>query len=60
MTRSWVAWGSAGAFIALAIAVHLGLLDTFDLIARAWARPDDVWGAAQMGADVVVEGLSVR
>jgi membrane-associated phospholipid phosphatase len=57
MRRSWVAWGSAGAFIALAIAVHLGLLDRFDLIARAWARPGDVWGAAQMRADFVVEGL---
>ena len=39
------------------MAVHLGLLDRFDLIARAWARPDDVWGAAQMRADFVVEGL---
>jgi membrane-associated phospholipid phosphatase len=57
MTRSWVAWGSAGAFIALATAVHLGLLDRFDLIARAWARPDNVWGAAQLRADIVVEGL---
>ena len=57
MRRSWVAWGSACAFIALAIAVHLGLLDTFDSIARAWARPDDVWGTAQMRADFVVEGL---
>jgi membrane-associated phospholipid phosphatase len=57
MTRSWVAWGSAGAFIALAVAVHLRLLDTFDLIARTWARPNDVWGAAQMQADLVVEGL---
>jgi membrane-associated phospholipid phosphatase len=57
MTRSWVAWGLAGAFIALAIAVQLGLLDRLDLIARAWARPNDVWGAAQMRADLVVEGL---
>jgi membrane-associated phospholipid phosphatase len=57
VTRSWVALGSAGVFIALAIAVHLGLLDTFDLIARAWARPNDVWGPAQMRADFVVEGL---
>jgi membrane-associated phospholipid phosphatase len=57
VTRFWVAWGSAGAFIALAIAVHLGLLDTFDMITRAWARPNDVWGAAQIRADFVVEGL---
>jgi membrane-associated phospholipid phosphatase len=57
MTRSWVGWGSAGAFIALAIAVHLGLLDAFDSTVRAWARPHDVWGAAQMRADLVVEGL---
>jgi membrane-associated phospholipid phosphatase len=57
MSRSWVAWGSAGAFIALAVAVHLGLLDRFDLIARAWARPHDVWGAAQLRADFVTEAL---
>ena len=57
MRRSWVVWASAGAFIALATAVHLGLLDRFDLIARAWARPGDVWGAAQLRADIVVEGL---
>lgn len=57
VTRSWLAWGSACAFIALAIAVHLGLLDTFDSMARAWARPDDVWGTTQLRADIVVEGL---
>jgi membrane-associated phospholipid phosphatase len=49
---------SAGvAFAALAISVHLGLLDTFDSIIREWARPNDVWGAAQLRADYVVEGL---
>lgn len=57
MTRSWVAWGAAAVFVALSIAVHLGLLDTFDSLARGWARPGDVWGAAQMRADLVVEGL---
>jgi hypothetical protein len=57
MRRFWVAWASASAFIALAIAVDLGLLDTLDLSARAWARPGEVWGAVQMRADFVVEGL---
>ncbi|MGH8823077.1 MAG: phosphatase PAP2 family protein [Jiangellaceae bacterium] len=39
------------------MSVHLGLLDTFDSIIREWARPDDVWGTAQLRADYVVEGL---
>jgi membrane-associated phospholipid phosphatase len=57
MTRWWAAFGSAGAFVALAVAVHLGLLDTADSVVRAWARPDDVWGSAQVRADLLVEGL---
>ncbi len=35
------------AFIALAISVHLGLVRTYDLIVRPWARPHDVWGTGQ-------------
>jgi membrane-associated phospholipid phosphatase len=57
MTRRWIAWGSVIAFTALAIPVHLGFLNTFDAIVRQWARPDDVWGVAQLRADIVVEGL---
>ena len=57
MRRWWMALGSAGAFTALAVAVHLGLLNTFDSIVREWARPHDVWGSAQLRADLVVEGL---
>jgi membrane-associated phospholipid phosphatase len=58
MTRRWIAWGSVTAFTALAIAVHLGFLNTFNATMRQWARPNDVWGAAQLRADIVVEGLS--
>jgi membrane-associated phospholipid phosphatase len=47
----------AGAFIALAVSAHLGLLNTFDSVIREWARPNDVWGTLQMRADYVVEGL---
>jgi membrane-associated phospholipid phosphatase len=57
MTRRWIAWGSVSAFTPLAISVHLGSLNTFDAIMRQWARPDDVWGAAELRADIVVEGL---
>jgi membrane-associated phospholipid phosphatase len=55
--RWWIAMGSAGAFIALAVSVNLGLLNTFDSILREWARPDDVWGTSQIRAVYVVEGL---
>lgn len=55
--RWWLAIGSAGAFTATAVIVHLGLLDSVDSIIRQWARPDDVWGTAQVRADYVVEGL---
>jgi membrane-associated phospholipid phosphatase len=55
--RRWViAAGSASAFAALAVAVHLGLLNTFDSIVREWARPDHTWGTAQLRADIIVEG----
>jgi membrane-associated phospholipid phosphatase len=57
MMRKWIAVGSAVAFIALAVSVDLGLLDRFDSLVRAWARPHDIWGPAQVRADVIVEGL---
>jgi membrane-associated phospholipid phosphatase len=57
MTRWRIAAWSAVAFTALAVVVHLGLLDGLDSIVRNWARPDDIWGAAQLRADLVVEGL---
>jgi membrane-associated phospholipid phosphatase len=53
----WIALGSFGALTALAVCVHLRLLNTFDSMAREWARPHGVWGPAQELADVVVEGL---
>jgi membrane-associated phospholipid phosphatase len=56
--KQWpIALWSAGAFTALAVVVHLGLLNGLDSIVRQWARPQDVWGPAQLRADVVVEGL---
>jgi membrane-associated phospholipid phosphatase len=55
--RKWIAFGSAIAFIALASCVDLGLLSAFDATVRDWARPHDVWGPAQLRADLVVEGL---
>jgi membrane-associated phospholipid phosphatase len=57
MRQWWIALGSAFAFTALAILVHVGLLDRLDTVVREWARPDDVWGTAQVRADLVVEGL---
>jgi membrane-associated phospholipid phosphatase len=57
MMRWSIAAGSAGAFAGLAIAVHVGLLNSFDATVRQWARPNDVWGTAQLKADLVVEGL---
>jgi membrane-associated phospholipid phosphatase len=57
MRRWLIAAGSASAFAALAVAVHLGLLNAFDSIVREWVRPDDVWGTAQVRADIIVEGL---
>ena len=57
MKRWLIAVGSAVAFSALSVPVHLGLLNTFDSVVRERARPEDVWGVAQMRADFVVEGL---
>jgi membrane-associated phospholipid phosphatase len=57
MKRWRIALWSAGAFTALAVVVHFGLLAGFDAIVREWARPQDVWGPAQLRADLVVEGL---
>jgi membrane-associated phospholipid phosphatase len=57
MTRWRIAAWSAVAFTALAVVVHLGLLDGFDSIVRDWGRPHDVWGPAQLRADVIVEGF---
>ena len=57
MTRWWIVLGLVSAFTALAAAVHVGLLDEFDSVVREWARPHDVWGAAQVRANLVVHGL---
>lgn len=57
MKRWRIAFWSAGAFRALAVMVDFGLLESFDLIVRYWARPRDVWGPAQLRANLVVEGL---
>jgi membrane-associated phospholipid phosphatase len=54
MKRWWIALGSAFAFITLAISVHQGLLDTLDSMIQQWARPDDVWGIAQLRADLII------
>ena len=55
--RWWIVLASAAAFTTLAVGVHLGLLNTFDSVIREWMRPGDVWGATQVRADYVVEGL---
>ena len=56
--RRWsIALVSMCAFTALALAVHSGVLNNLDKIIRQWARPDDVWGTAQLWADLVIEGL---
>jgi undecaprenyl-diphosphatase len=55
--RLWIAFGSAGSFTILALSVHLGLLNGLDSVIREWARPHDVWGPAQVRADLVVQGL---
>jgi membrane-associated phospholipid phosphatase len=53
----WIALGSFGALIALAVSVPLRLVNTFDSMVRDWARPHEVWGTVQVEADLVVEGL---
>jgi membrane-associated phospholipid phosphatase len=57
MTRWWIALGSVSAFTALAVSVHVGLLDELDSIVGEWARPHDVWGTVQVRANLVVHGL---
>jgi membrane-associated phospholipid phosphatase len=57
MTRWWIALGSLAGFTALAVAVHLGLLHTFDATIRLWMQPDGVWGTTQERADLVVHAL---
>jgi len=52
-----IALVSMCAFTALAFAVHFGVLNNLDMIIREWARPADVWGPAQLWADLVIEGL---
>lgn len=55
-----------GALVCLALAVLLGLLvwagsmARLDIAVRDHFRPDDVWGQAQLRADLVVEGLKPR
>jgi membrane-associated phospholipid phosphatase len=57
MRRWWIALGSLAAFCALAVCVHLGLLQTFDATVRQWMRPDGAWGTTQEWADLVVHAL---
>jgi membrane-associated phospholipid phosphatase len=57
MKRWWIALVSMCAFTALAFAVHFGVLNNLDMIIREWARPADVWGPAQLWADLVIDGL---
>ena len=57
MTRWSIAGGSIGAFTVLAFLVYFGLLDNVDSIVGEWARPHDVWGPAQVRADLIVNGL---
>ena len=57
MKRWLIALVSMCAFTALAFAVHFGVLNNLDMIIREWARPADVWGPAQLWADLVIEGL---
>jgi hypothetical protein len=59
MTRWWLSLGFAAGFAVLAISVHVGLLNDVDSVIREWARPHDVWGPAQLRADVV-HGLRPR
>lgn len=47
----------AASLAVLAALVELGPARPLDDALRQWARPDDVWGALQLRADVVVEGL---
>jgi membrane-associated phospholipid phosphatase len=53
----WIAGVTAAGFAVLAIAVRLGLTDSWDVALRDRARPNDVWGPRQQQADHVVEAL---
>jgi membrane-associated phospholipid phosphatase len=57
VTGRWTAVGAGVGFLALTLAVHLGLLDGWDSRSRQLFRPDDVWGTWQLRADLIVEGL---
>lgn len=48
---------SAAAFAALAVLVEIGATSSFDVRAREYFRPDDVWGDLQIRVDTLVEGL---
>jgi membrane-associated phospholipid phosphatase len=48
---------SACLFLVLAGLVAAQVTDSVDASARQLFRPDDVWGATQLRADVIVEGL---
>lgn len=52
-----VAAAAGGMYAVLTVLVATGLADPLDASARQYFRPDDVWGAIQLRADVVVEGL---
>lgn len=56
--RWWFATGAfAIGFVLFTLFVQQQLLNHFDAQVRQFARPNNVWGAAQMRADLVVEGL---
>lgn len=49
--------GVAACYLALAIAVHLRLLDPLDLAVRSASRPGDAWGRVQLDASGVADHL---
>jgi undecaprenyl-diphosphatase len=51
---------AATAFVLLTVLVASGATRALDVAARDLFRPHDVWGAVQIRADVVVEGLRPR
>lgn len=57
VAAGWVAVGACAAFVVLTLAVTAGALDRVDVLVRGLARPDEVWGPAQLRADLVVENL---
>ncbi len=52
--------GSASAFIALAVLRRSRPAGRLRLIVRDWARPHDIWGAAQFRADLDRRGSASR